>query len=167
MDDRDEEIGEDTINTSLNRESKPEELTQDRFGNQVDQSTMASVAALLCLMDQMEPSIEHREFQEIIQLLAREFMLSDQQAGHLTEVVSFMLRDKLKVESFIQRLNKDFSALQRSRILNLVWDVAMADGIVTQKEKQLYGFLREHLRLDMLGRSEERTPSEEFDDESE
>jgi uncharacterized tellurite resistance protein B-like protein len=146
---------------------EPQDLVRDKFGNHVDQNTMASVVGLLCLMDQMEPSIEHREFQEIIQLLAREFQLADEQAAHLTEMVNFLLKDKLNVQGFVGRLNKDFSALQRSRILNLVWDVAMADGIVTEKEKQLYGFLREELRLDMLGRSVDGEVVEEADDENE
>lgn len=97
------------------------------------------LAAAVLLVEVMR-SDEHRSDavrRTVVQALRREFSLSDDEVARLVELAEATSRDAPDLYSFTSQLHKGFDLEQKLRIVELLWQVAYADGSLAEHENHL------------------------------
>lgn len=122
-------------------------LERDRDGNFTSRSTHIAVVALLTAMAGIDKEYHPDEFTEVVRVMAHEFHLMDEEAGDLRDIADFMIRDLKSLDIFVDTINKHYSPPQKERVLELVWQVARADGRIDAAETRLAEKIRARLKL--------------------
>lgn len=106
-----------------------------------------AVAALLWEMAHVDGLLDPSEFVEIIDLIDEEFDLQNYQTAALMEIVDFLRRQNTELNVFLKEVNENFGQLQKERLFELVWKVALADGRIDEHEEAFASVLKSKLGL--------------------
>ncbi|MGP1394131.1 MAG: TerB family tellurite resistance protein [Inquilinaceae bacterium] len=106
------------------RESDPDELH-------------LAVAALLVEAARMDDGIEHSEVERIAELLRWRFDLPPDDTARLIEEAKRVTAAGAQWYGFTAKIRQDFSETQRVQLMEMLWDVAHADGVVHDLEANL------------------------------
>ena len=96
-----------------------------------------AVAALLVEVMRADDELQAQEQEMILALLQKHFGLSIEEASTLVSDASSSLDDAIDYYRFSKQINDNTSAEQRIEILELLWQLAYADGKLDRYEEHV------------------------------
>lgn len=96
-----------------------------------------ATAVLLVEMMRADAECSEQEQQAIIGALRKKFALADDEVDRLFELGRTTSRDAPDLFTFTSQLNRGFTLEQKVRMIEYLWQVAFADGILSHHENQL------------------------------
>lgn len=96
-----------------------------------------AAAALLVEAAQMDDRFEERERAKILQLVRDRFALSEDEAASLVETASRRVEDSSQLFGFTRVVNDRFSFEERIELMEMLWQVVYADGVLHDYEANL------------------------------
>lgn len=106
-----------------------------------------ATCALLLEMANIDNEFNEMEQKDILSILENDFGLQDKQASQLMEEARKELDGKVDLWQFTNRINKNYSREEKKEIIEMVWKVVYADGILDKHEDYLVHKLANLLRL--------------------
>ena len=113
----------------------PAFAAQDPGGR--EHTLQLATAVLLVEMMRADAECSVQEQQAIIAALRGKFGLADDEVERLFELGRTTSRDAPDLFTFTSQLNRGFSLEQKLRMVEYLWQVAFADGILNHHENQL------------------------------
>jgi len=102
-----------------------------------DNDYRVAVAALLVHAASVDGSASEAECDMLTALLKRRLGLDDAAAARLIEYATAAEQDAIDLYRFTSILNRTLNEAGRRRIVEMMWEIAYADGTVTQFEDNL------------------------------
>jgi uncharacterized tellurite resistance protein B-like protein len=102
-----------------------------------DGGVQLAVAALLVEAALMDDRFDAAERQTIAELLAIRFDLTADQAQCLLASAEKAVRQSTQLFRFTQSVAEKFDPAERARIVEMLWEVAYADGVLSPQEDAL------------------------------
>ena len=96
-----------------------------------------ATAVLLVEVMRSDMNASAAERETIVHGLRQKFALADDELAQLVELAERTAESAYDYHRFTSRINKAFSAAQRVRIIELMWQVAYADGHLSAHENHL------------------------------
>lgn len=96
-----------------------------------------AVGALLVEAAQMDANFDEQERQTIATLLARRFSLGDEEARQLVETAEAQAEDSEQLYSFTRTVKDELDHEERIELMEMLWQVAYADGELHHYEANL------------------------------
>jgi len=122
-------------------------LDKDKQGRDLDRKLQVAIVAVLCFMGHVDKRFVSSKFDTIIRAIGRQFHFMDDESAYLIEIASVLLKDPTKIEESIALLNEHLSDEQRKLVLEMAWNVALADGHVEASEENLWKILQGTLNI--------------------
>jgi len=94
----------------------------------IEQRLQLASAVLLLDVAQADRDYSEQEKEKIRQAISSKFSLSDNDIHNLMELADAKSNDATDYHQFTSLLNKEFSVEQKIRLIELMWQVAYADG---------------------------------------
>lgn len=88
-----------------------------------------------------------REREAVLEALRKKFALADDEVERLFELAQTEAKDATDFHQFTSRINKGFTAGQKLRIVEFLWQVALADGRLDHHENHLMRRLGDLLHI--------------------
>jgi len=138
------------------------QLTVDKTGHPTGEDIQVAIAAFLIAVAGSDSRFDENEFDVLFRAMARHFQISDERNVQLLEIADFLRREKGKLDEFAEIVNQAFDRSQKQTVLGMLLKVVVADGVVTETEKNKLGQVMELLELDQsdLRKAEELLASE-------
>lgn len=95
-----------------------------------------AAAALLLEVGYADFRVSAKEEETVVNSLKQRFDLSDREAQHLLEVAADAHQEHSSLHPFVRRINEQFTAEQKYRIVEDMWAVAWADRQLDKYEEQ-------------------------------
>lgn len=102
----------------------------------VDELHLAA-AVLLVEAARMDDSIGDDERGVIVDLVRARFELSDEAVESVVELADQVARDAVELSRFTRRIREDFDHEERIEMIEMLWRVVYADGVVHDHEANL------------------------------
>jgi len=102
-----------------------------------DDQIKLATAALMYEVAGADNSLDEREQQTIVAALASAFNISQQDSEKLTESARSEASDSISLHAFTSVITKEWPYEERSRVIEMMWDVALADGRLDDHEQHL------------------------------
>ncbi|WP_407278490.1 TerB family tellurite resistance protein [Aromatoleum evansii] len=102
-----------------------------------DHALQLAAAVLLVEVMRSDEDYSPAERTAVVQALRNKFTLGDDELARLMDLADATSRDAPDLYSFTSRLNKGFSAEQKLRMVEYLWQVAYADGTLSHHENHL------------------------------
>ena len=96
-----------------------------------------AAAALLVEAARMDESFDDSERERIVELVRWRFDLTDEEASMLVDRAWVTAATAIELDGFAQPIRQAFEAGQRIRLIEMMWDVACADGTLDTMESDL------------------------------
>lgn len=96
-----------------------------------------AVAALLVEAALMDDRFEESERQSIIDLLRRRFTMTAGQASMLLANAEGAVKQSTQLYRFTRTIAETLDRAERTRIVEMLWEVAYADGVLSPNEDAL------------------------------
>ena len=112
-------------------------LSSDADDAGADNAIKLATAALLIEMSRADFEVQGREVQRVRELLETEFGLSAQEVSELFERGETRADSATSLYEFTGLINSTFDAHHKSRLIRMLWDVAVAGGQVDRYEDHL------------------------------
>ncbi|MCA1907317.1 MAG: TerB family tellurite resistance protein [Magnetospirillum sp.] len=96
-----------------------------------------AAAAVLVEAASMDGRVDPVERQRIVEVLARHFGLADGEAAELLAEASEMAQKAVELSTFAKTIKDGFDFDDRVRMIEMLWDVAYADGQLHDYEANL------------------------------
>jgi uncharacterized tellurite resistance protein B-like protein len=122
-------------------------LETDAHGRPSTQRLKICVVTLLWEMAKVDHAISKIEFARMISLIDSEFHVLDRQASELLRAAEYLERERSKLDEFIGEINRAFDPEQRQHLVDMLVEVAKADGMFNVEEKTFATILKEKLNL--------------------
>ena len=106
------------------------------LANSPDELELA-VAALLIEAARMDDQFDERERATIERVLAEKFELSPEAVGSLMDAAEEAVRQSTQFFPFTRQIVQRISPEDRAQILEMMWEVAYADGVLDPQEDAL------------------------------
>ena len=123
------------------------EIDHNAEGKQASRQLIIAVAAILSEMAYADDALDLSEFKRIIHMMGHEFNLMDEESEEIREIAEGLIQDRSKVDEFIDHINHQFSLQQKSKVYDMAWAVAQADGKLDDYEQFFATYLRGRLGL--------------------
>lgn len=104
--------------------------------HRVDEISLAA-AVLLVEAAMMEGEFADEERRTVERLLAGRFELDDEALRALMEEAVAKQKDAVEIHSFTNVLKQNYSEEERCQIMEMLWEVAYADGVLHDYEAHL------------------------------
>jgi uncharacterized tellurite resistance protein B-like protein len=114
-------------------------LTQEGAGPAaaVDDQLRISVAALLVEAARMDDRFDRAERETIVRLLIERFDLGETEAAGLLAAAERAVDRSTQLFRFSQEITRTLGTEDRARIVEMLWEVAYADGVLSASEDAL------------------------------
>ena len=106
-----------------------------------------AIAALLVEMMRSDAHTTEAERRTVLDALREKFALDEDELAHLFERAKTASRDATDFYHFTSQINKGFNPAQKVRIVEYLWQVALADGRLSPHENHLMRKLGELLYI--------------------
>jgi len=113
----------------------------------IEQRLQLASAVLLLDVAQADRDYSEQEKEKIRQAISSKFSLSDNDIHNLMELADAKSNDATDYHQFTSLLNKEFSVEQKIRLIELMWQVAYADGELDPHEDHFIRKISELLYL--------------------
>lgn len=105
-------------------------------GHARDEHALHLAAAMLLLeVSRADFSVRDAELVEIGRLLATTFDLSETERDELVDLARQESDQALSIHPFVQLINREFDAAEKSRLIEDLWHVAYVDGRLDKYEE--------------------------------
>jgi len=118
-------------------QSQLDPLAKDERAPASDDQIKLATAALMYEVAGADNSLDEREQRTIVQALASAFDISQQDSEKLTELAQAQASDAVSLHAFTSVITKEWPYEERSRVIEMMWDVALADGRLDDHEQHL------------------------------
>lgn len=108
-----------------------------------------AVCALLLEMANIDGEFNDDERDAILNTLKEEYELDDDMAKEIMEAAASELSESLDLWTFTNMINQNFSEDEKIRVVEMLWKVLYADGILDKHEDYLVRKLNRLLRLNL------------------
>jgi uncharacterized tellurite resistance protein B-like protein len=102
-----------------------------------DNDYRVAAAALMVHAANIDGSISEAERVKLHELVRQRFELDDADADRLIEEATAIEREAVDLYRFTARLNRSLNEQGRARIVEMLWQIAYADGVVSEFEDNL------------------------------
>jgi len=138
------------------------QLTVDKTGQPTGEDIQVAIAAFLIAVAGSDSRFDENEFDVLFRAMAKHFQLSDERNVQLLEIADFLRREKGKLDEFAEIVNQGFDRSQKQTVLAMLLKVVLADGVVTDTEKNKLALVMKLLELDQndLKKAEELLAAE-------
>lgn len=106
-----------------------------------------ATAALLIEMVRADFDMQVSERDHVVALLIKEFNLSPREAAQLAELGEDEVRESVSLYEFTQAIDTALSQPDKVRVIEMLWQVAYADGALDKYEEALMRKLADLLHL--------------------
>lgn len=106
-----------------------------------------AACALLLEMANIDGEFSRTEKENIITILKKEYQLSDEHALALMESADDELKNSIDLWQFARLINQNYSAQEKIKIIETVWQIIYTDGHLDKHEDYLVHKLAKLLRL--------------------
>jgi uncharacterized tellurite resistance protein B-like protein len=121
---------------------------EDESGPQVREHRLQlATAALLMEMVHADFEVSPAERDHVAALLGREFSLTPSEAARIAELGNQQSRDAVSLHEFTAALDASLSVADKVRVIEMLWQVAYADGALDKYEEHLMRKLADLLHL--------------------
>ena len=94
-------------------------------------------AALLCEAASMDGSYDEKEKEVILSLIKKQFKLSESEALRIVNAAEELSRESSQIYGFTRAIKQSWKLENRIKILEMLWEVAYADGVLDPAEDML------------------------------
>lgn len=108
-----------------------------------------AVCALLLEMANIDGEFSDSERDAILRTLKEEYELDDGMAQEIMEAAAGELSESLDLWTFTNLINQNFSEDEKIKVVEMLWKVLYADGILDKHEDYLVRKLNRLLRLNL------------------
>lgn len=122
------------IRRFFNRRIRPARQAQDR---DMRHRLQVATAALLIEMMRMDEEIKDEERAAVIRALRAKFGLTYAETDSLLKLAEEEARRATDYYQFTTLINREFTPAQKERVIELMWQVAYADGGIDKYEDHL------------------------------
>lgn len=114
-----------------------------------EEKDRVQVAACVLLLEMAHSDEEFHEMESVLirDLLQKKFELSDEAAQELIELAQIERRESLDLYQFTSQINNNFSIEEKLEIMEGLWRIIYADGVLDKYEEYLARRLTDLLRL--------------------
>ncbi len=102
-----------------------------------DDAVQLQVAALLVEAATMDASFDDNERETILRILAARFDLSASETEQLLTAATAKSEGSVQIFGFTRGMSQRLAYEDRVHIIEMLWDVAYADGVLTAEEDSL------------------------------
>ena len=106
-----------------------------------------ATCALFLEMSNIDDEFSEGEKERILNILKRDYQLSDEHATELMEVSNGELKGSIDLWQFTNLINKNYSLEEKLEVIETVWSIAYTDGELDKHEDYLVHKLAKLLRL--------------------
>ena len=96
-----------------------------------------AVAVMLVEVMRADASFAPGEREVVRRFLGETFRLADDEAARLTELAEATARDATDLYAFTSRIDERFDMAQKVRMIEAMWQVAYADGRLSEHERHV------------------------------
>lgn len=112
-----------------------ENIMSEGVQTQGEHALHLAAAALLVEIMQSDDESDDREMAAVISGLGQRFELTEQEAANVVELAHQELEDAIDYHQFTSLINNHFEYDQKVRLLEVLWQVAFADGVLDRYEE--------------------------------
>lgn len=107
--------------------------------SQPDHSHRLAIAtgAILLEIAKTDREFEQNEQDTIVELLKKQFQLADNDVSEILELAEKERKQSLDLWQFSNLINENYSNLEKEKLLEMIWQVAFADGRIDKYEDYL------------------------------
>lgn len=106
-----------------------------------------ATCALFLEMAQVDGQFDEGERTRILEILEQEYDLSKEVCTELTEIAESQRRDSIDLWNFTNLINENFTEPEKIRVVELLWQIVYADGMLDQHEDYLVHKLATLLKI--------------------
>lgn len=121
--------------------------TDEEAADAQEHRLQLATAALLMEMGRADFDVHTMERDRVLSLLAREFRLSPHEAAELAGLGEAEGREAVSLFEFTRTLDEMLSTADKVRMVEMLWQVAYADGALDKYEEHLMRKLADLLHL--------------------
>jgi uncharacterized tellurite resistance protein B-like protein len=96
-----------------------------------------ATAVMLVEVMRADPELHDAERSHVLAALREKFGLADDEAARLAELAEDAARRSSDLFSFTDRINRHFDMPRKLRMIELMWGVAYADGVLDAHERHV------------------------------
>jgi len=104
---------------------------------ELEHTLQLATAVLLVEVMRSEPQIDARERRLVLAALQDKFALADDEGARLVELAEQVSREATDYFGFTSKINESFDIDQKVRMVEHMWRVAYADGVLSAHENHL------------------------------
>ena len=97
----------------------------------------AACAALLCEAAYMDGSYDSKEKEIIVKLIKKQFNLNEEEALIIVNSGEQLSQESSQIYGFTRAIKQSWKLENRIKILEMLWEVAYADGVLDPAEDML------------------------------
>ncbi|MBW2094404.1 MAG: TerB family tellurite resistance protein [Deltaproteobacteria bacterium] len=116
-------------------------------GRSLESDLRVAACALLLEMSLIDGNFSETEKEKLLSILRQEYNLSNEEAESLIKRSGEELDESIDLWQFTSALNQHFSVEEKTRLVEKIWEIAYADGIVDQHENYLVHKVADLLHL--------------------
>jgi uncharacterized tellurite resistance protein B-like protein len=107
------------------------------------------VATCVLLLEMAHADDEFHQMEELLirDLLQQKFALSPECTAELIEFAQQQRQESLDLHQFARQINADFTIVEKEEVMEVVWRIVYADGVLDQHEDYLVRKIATLLRL--------------------
>ena len=124
----------DAIKSFFDRHIAPSDADSSRSE---EHRVRVAVAALLTEVVRMDDDMAEQERQQVLSSIGEKFSLSDAEARELVALAEEEAHGATDFFQFTSQINRAFSPQQKVKLIEHMWRVAHADGIIHKYEDHL------------------------------
>jgi uncharacterized tellurite resistance protein B-like protein len=114
---------------------------------QEHERVQVATCVLLLEMAHADDEFHHMEELLIRDLLQQKFALSPECTAELIEFAQQQRQESLDLHQFARQINADFTIVEKEEVMEVVWRIVYADGVLDQHEDYLVRKIATLLRL--------------------
>jgi len=123
-------------------------LGGEKAANRNDRQRIeVAVAVILLEMAHADRNLADLEQQLVEDLLQHKFRLTEEQVAELLELAEEERRESCDLQQFTRRINEGFSREEKFQVMETLWRIIYADGVLDKYEDALARQLAALLRL--------------------
>ena len=111
--------------------------TRDYIGSNAEEPIAAAAAALLVEMAVMDGAFDTNERETVVRLISERFDLNISDVADLVADAEVAVSSSVELFSFTKILRDDFDHSDRIKMIEMLWEVAYADGLLHDFEANL------------------------------
>jgi uncharacterized tellurite resistance protein B-like protein len=104
---------------------------------ELEHTLQLATAVLLVEVMRSEPQIDAQERRLVLAALQDKFALTDDEVARLVELAEHVSREATDYFGFTSKINESFDIDQKVRMVEHMWRVAYADGVLSAHENHL------------------------------